>query len=92
MPILDKLNEACHEAGICEDGGKHIKYARLMEKEGSPSVVTGVWEDGTVSSCVFRGEDKECCYSSEPKQEDSFWSWISLLDSIGYKEHPLEAD
>lgn len=96
MDVLEKLNQACHDEGVCEPG---IKHAAELWKEGSPRRIrVGVFEDGVVTSCVVELDDggrtksELCCYSTEPGQEAVFWPWIAHLSAVGYKEKRIDVE
>lgn len=98
MDVLEKLNQACHEAGICEPG---IKHAAEFYKDGSKKVVRlACFEDGVITSCVVevdgegKTKEKVCCYSTEPGQEAAFWAFEAHLTSpeVGYKIRRVEVE
>lgn len=94
MDVLEKLNQACREIGVCEPG---IKHAAELWKEGSPrKIIVACWEDGCVSSCVIETESdkKECCYTAEKGGPELYWAWVAHLASpeLGYKERRVEVE
>ena len=96
MDVLEKLNQACREEGVCESEALRIKHARLMHQDKGLAVLTCVYDDGVISSCSGKIEDgkfkSECCYSSEPGQEEAFFPWVAHLAAVGYKERDIEVE
>ncbi len=94
MDVLEKLNQACREVGVCDPG---IKHAAELWKDGSPrKIIVACWEDGAVTSCVIETESdkKECCYSAEKGGEELYYPWLAHLTSpeVGYKIKPVESE
>lgn len=73
-----------------------IKDATLMHQDNGLAVLTCVYDDGVISSCSGRIENKEfkpeSCYSSEPGQEGAYFPWIAHLAAVGYKEQHIPVE
>ncbi|MBW2675276.1 MAG: hypothetical protein JRD89_18000 [Deltaproteobacteria bacterium] len=96
---LAQLNTECRKAGVCKSGeavlsAPLIKHAAELWKEGGPKVVVSVWTDGMVTSCVFQGDGKQCCYTAEEGGDELYFAWQAHLTSpeVGYKIKSVEAE
>lgn len=105
MGALEKLNQACQEAGVCEGeallSAPGIKHAAELWKDGSPKRIrVACWADGSVTSCVAEvGEDgktkeKLCCFTAKDGGEDLYFAWQAHLTSpeVGYKLKSIEVE
>jgi len=105
MDVLEKLNQACREVGVCESDAlltaPGIKHAAELFKEGSNRAIRVVcWDDGMVSSCVVeKGKDgkvKEqvCCFTAEDGDMELTMAWEAHLTSpeVGYKIRHIEVE
>lgn len=98
MDALEKLNQACREAGVCDP---NIKHASELWKEGTNRRVRiACFEDGSVTSCTIEvdGEGKtakeQCCYTAEDGGMELAMAWEAHLTSpeVGYKIKNIEVE
>lgn len=92
--VRERVRRGKAELPVIEAPG--VKHARYMHRDDAKhTVLVAIWEDGSVTSCTFESDTEkevQCCYTTEPGQEEAGWAWVAHLAGVGYKERHIEVE
>ncbi len=100
MEATAKMNEICHELGVCgteENIGPNAvgaeKAVELYKPDKPDKILITLWKDGRTTACYKKDTDVQCCYTSSKPSPELYYIYSAFFTSpeekFGYKIREL---